>query len=127
MVKKMYKEDCPNCVGDGYYDCHCPYCDDNIPFNEAFPNSERENELMSPILKCINDTGFYWHVPNNWDKNGEEVQKLLSETKIVSIKIAGIKFINEDYCFILTGNPDNVRVKNKDSWSFLISDKTNSE
>ncbi len=24
----MYKEDCPNCIGDGYFDTHCSYCDD---------------------------------------------------------------------------------------------------
>lgn len=26
----MYKEDCPSCIGDGYFDLYCPYCDDNI-------------------------------------------------------------------------------------------------
>ncbi len=30
-----YKEDCPNCVGDGYYDTHCQYCDDGIPLREC--------------------------------------------------------------------------------------------
>ena len=23
-----YQEDCPDCIGDGYFDIHCTYCDD---------------------------------------------------------------------------------------------------
>ena len=33
-----YKTDCPQCIGDGYYDLHCPYCDDDLPKNVAFKN-----------------------------------------------------------------------------------------
>lgn len=26
----MYKEDCPSCIGDGYYDLDCDYCEGRI-------------------------------------------------------------------------------------------------
>lgn len=50
----------------------------------------------------------------------EELLNLVHMGRIESLKSAGIEFMNEEYFFILKGNPDNVHSFQKDQCTFSL-------
>ena len=55
-----YKEDCPTCIGDGFFDLHCPYCDDNLPLNDYLKQlfNEDYSDLEGEVMKRLDPDDF---------------------------------------------------------------------
>jgi hypothetical protein len=47
----MYKEDCPNCIGDGYFDLWCPYCDGGGAKPTSRPPEQKPKATVTPIKR----------------------------------------------------------------------------
>jgi len=68
-------------------------------------------EVKNKILETISTEGYYWSTPEKWDLDEEAIKQLISENKIESGRSANIRFMNEDYFYVLKGNQNNVFVK----------------
>ena len=73
-----------------------------------------QEAIQEGLLNQIRTKG--WICDNNLHPEDEnEIANLVE-----SLRSAGIEFINEDYFFILKGNPDNVHVFQKDHCTFTL-------
>lgn len=74
--------------------------------------------IQDTILQEINEYGYFLLKPKKFQEFGETIDQMVADGIIESIRSAGIKFINEDYFFILKGNPAEIFVKNEafESW-----------
>lgn len=78
-----------------------------------------QEAIREGLLDQIRAKG--WICDNNLHPEDEiELRKLEFEGVIESLRSAGIEFMNEDYFFILKGNPDNVHVFQKDRCTFTL-------
>lgn len=74
----MYHEDCPVCIGDGYYDLHCTYCDENY---------ERVTEGGSKFGDLIWMSSGEWRT-SKWERAvGAELIGVPAESNFVIRKI----------------------------------------
>lgn len=54
-----YKEDCPSCIGDGYYDLDCPYCDGDMSRLELLLRIKGPEHEKAVILEKVHALGTY--------------------------------------------------------------------
>lgn len=76
------------------------------------------------ILEEIEQFGFYYHYPDRWDMNKEELDGLLSNLFIIQpLSHYYPGFMNSEYIFIKYGNPDNVHPVIIENYTKLVKGK----
>lgn len=79
--------------------------------------------LRKRILDIINNTGLYWTDPSTPDDIHDELIKMVNEDILSTAYDEGLRLMNESYCYIKLGNPDNVHVARRHNSSWLEKEK----
>jgi len=67
--------------------------------------------LKQEILDEIKKTGVFWLCPSRWQSHGVTVTELCSNGFIEEYSKYGGRGNNNEYAYVLTGNPDNISWK----------------